>query len=100
MNRRFAYKAKGVSLDHLQKAVSDLVGIAPQQLVGSSKARKVVKGRMLFSYWAVREMGFSGSEIARRLQISLPTVSIAAQKGEKIVREEDLDIGTLLNVKM
>jgi chromosomal replication initiation ATPase DnaA len=54
MNRRFAYKSKGISLDHLQHAVATLTGIKPEDLVGASKARKVTKGRILFCYLAVR----------------------------------------------
>jgi hypothetical protein len=36
----------------------------------------------------------------QHLKISLPTVSVAVQKGERIVREEGLDVGELLNVNI
>jgi hypothetical protein len=35
------------------------------------KQRKRVKVRSLFCYWAVRELGFSLTELARRLRISV-----------------------------
>lgn len=48
-----------ISLDHLQQVVAPLTGIEPEDLVGASKARKVTKGRILFCYIAVREMGIT-----------------------------------------
>jgi hypothetical protein len=68
--------------------------------MGASKSRKVVMARILFSYWAVRELGVSMTTVAQHLKISLPTVSVAVQKGERIVREEGLDVGELLNVNI
>jgi REP element-mobilizing transposase RayT len=100
MTRRFAYKAKGISLDHLQQSVATLIGIEPEELVGASKTRKVTKGRGLFCYLAVREMGISMTEIANRLKIALSTVSGAVQKGEQVVRVEGLNILNLLNVNI
>jgi REP element-mobilizing transposase RayT len=100
MSRRFAYKSKGISLDHLQQAVATLIGIKQEDLVGASKARKVTKGRILLCYLAVREMGLSMTEIASRLKIALSTVSGAVQKGEEVARAEGLDIVKLLNVKI
>ena len=47
LTRPFAYKSKGISLDHLQQAVAILIGIEPEDLVGASKVRKVAKGRIL-----------------------------------------------------
>lgn len=100
MTRRFSFLTKGISLDQLQQTVVALVGINPEELVGASKARKVVKARILFSYWAVRELGVSMTEIAQRLKIGLPTVSVAVQKGEQIVRSERLNLENLLNVNI
>ncbi|MBI2354840.1 MAG: transposase [Deltaproteobacteria bacterium] len=100
MTRRFGLNGKGLNLDQLQQTVVALVGINPEELVGASKARKVVKARILFCYWAVRELGLPMTEIAQRLKIALPTVSVAVQKGEQIVRGEGLDIGNMLNVNI
>jgi hypothetical protein len=59
-----------------------------------------VKARIQFSYWAVRELGVSMTTVARHLKISLPTVSVAVQKGEKIVKVEGLAVEELLNVNI
>lgn len=100
MSRRFAYKSKGISLDHLQQVVATLIGIKPEDLVGASKARKVTKGRILLCYLAVRERGLSMTEIASRLNIALSTVSGAVQKGQDVARKEGLDIVKLINANM
>jgi putative transposase len=100
MTRQFAYKAKGISIDHLHQSVATLVGIDPEELVGASKVRKVAKGRVMFCYLAVREMGISMTEIATRLKIALSTVSAAVQKGEQVVKIEGLEIAKLLNMNM
>lgn len=100
MARRYALKAKGVSLDHLQRAAAALMTIHPQELFGPSKIRKVARARILFCYWAVRDLGFSMTELSKHLNISLPTVSIAVQKGEKLVRDEGLVLEKYLNVNI
>ncbi len=88
MTRRYVLKSKGVGLDRLQRVVASILTLSPEQLVGPAKARKVTKARILFCYWAVRELGFSMTEVSKRLEISLSTVSVAVQKGEKAVLEE------------
>jgi hypothetical protein len=46
------------------------------------------KGRILICYWAVRKLGFSMTEVANRLGISVPTLSVAVSKGEGLVSQE------------
>jgi hypothetical protein len=71
-------------LDQLTPGVSDLNQIRPENLVGPSKVRQEVKGRFMLCYWAARVLEYSMVDISKRLQISLPTVSISVQKGEKL----------------
>jgi len=44
-------------------------------------------GRNLYCYWAVREVGYSMTEVGRKLRIRQPTVSISAKRGEQIAKE-------------
>jgi REP element-mobilizing transposase RayT len=98
IHRQYTWKAKGVSLDHLIQIAADLMAIGPQVLIGPSKARNIVKGRILICYWAVQELGFSMTEVANRLGISVPTVSVAVPKGERLVRQEGLSLDA--NIKI
>ncbi|MBW2544342.1 MAG: transposase [Deltaproteobacteria bacterium] len=100
MTRKYALKAKGVGLDRLQRVVATLITIRPEEFVGPAKARKVTKARILFCYWAVRELGFSMTDVSKRLEISLPTVSVAVQKGEHLVRDECWVLDDYLNINI
>jgi hypothetical protein len=40
------------------------------------------------------------TEVSKQLKISLPTVSVAVQKGEKLVRDEGLKLEDHLNVNI
>lgn len=46
-----------------------------------------VKARSLLFYWAVRELGLSGTFLAERFRRSRPGVVYAVYKGEKIAKE-------------
>jgi DNA-binding CsgD family transcriptional regulator len=70
----------------------------PQALIGAGKERRVVKARQLVCYWAVGELGLSMTEVARRLRISVSTVSVAVKKGRRIAAAEGLDLAGLLNI--
>lgn len=100
MTRMYAYRAKGITLDQLQQAVAELVGIVPEALYGPTKIRVVAKARMLFCFWAVRELGYTMTDVAKRLKIAVPTVSVAAQKGEQEARNEGMTLQDLLNVNI
>jgi len=100
MTRKYACKARGITLDHLQQAVAELVGIGPEELYGSTKAQPIVKARILFCYWAVREMGCTMTEVGKRLKIAVPTVSAAVQKGERASKDEGIALEKLLNMKI
>jgi REP element-mobilizing transposase RayT len=100
LTRQHALKAKRIDLRHLQREITALLNIHPEDLVGPSKNRKVTRARILFCYWAVQDLGVSMTKISKHLEISLPTVSVAVKKGEKLVRDEGLvlDYHSNLNI--
>jgi putative transposase len=100
LEQKYALAAKGIGFEQLTQWVSELTGVAVQAMVGPSKKRQTSKARSLLCFWAGRELGMSLTALADRLGISVPTASVAAQRGEQIVDREQLDISTLLNVKM
>ena len=56
------------------------------------KQQKWVKPRSLFCYWAVRELGISLTELAKRLGISVAWVRYSVERGEIIARENDYQL--------
>jgi len=51
-------------------------------------------------FWTVNELGMSMTEIGNKLGISVSTVSVAVEKGRKIVEKEGLNLLDLLNEEM
>ena len=95
-----ALKAKGIGYDQVVAAVADLLSLKPRDLIGSGKERTRVKGRILVCYWAVKDLGMSMTEAAKKLEIAVPTVSVAVTKGRKIVDDDGLFLENLLNMKI
>jgi len=50
------------------------------------KGKRVVEARNMISYFAVRQMGHNGAEVAKMLNVTRSAVSIAAGRGERLVR--------------
>jgi putative transposase len=100
LSRQYALAANGVDLDQLLSVAADLTDLEPTDIVGPSKARSIVKARILVCYWAATELGMSMTSIASRLRISVSTVSVAVKKGRKMVDQERLDLAGLMNIKI
>ncbi len=100
MQNKCARAAKGIGFDEVVAAVSRRLSIKPQALVGPCKERIIVKARQLVCHWAVSELGLSMTEVAKRLEISVPTVSAAVKKGKQIVLSERLVLADLLNIEI
>ena len=59
----------------------------PEEIFQSGKQPVKVKAKSLFCYWAVREFGFTMADIAPKLNISQPAVSMSIQRGKRISSE-------------
>jgi chromosomal replication initiation ATPase DnaA len=92
--------AEGTRFDDVIPVAADLISVDQESLIGPSKERAVVKARSLLCYWAVHELGMSMTDVANRMKIAVPTVSVAAKKGGRIVEEEGLLLAEILNIKI
>ncbi|MCK4389691.1 MAG: transposase, partial [Desulfobacterales bacterium] len=59
-------------------------------LMGRRKIR--AEARSLLFYWAVRELGMSGTLLAKRFKMSQSGVVYAVNKGEKIAKERNYQL--------
>jgi hypothetical protein len=88
LDRQQQFKVAGYGLETLAREVARLFAIEPGQIFSAGKARQISRARSLFCYWAARELGFTATALARELHLSQPAVSMAAQRGENLAKEE------------
>jgi hypothetical protein len=74
----------------LVERVARVFGTEVEDIKRRKRSRRVVDARSVISYFAVREMGRNGAELGRILNMSRSGVSIAADRGETLVRDNRL----------
>ena len=87
LERRLRLKAEGFDLARVAQRVAAVMDI-PEELVWEKSRRpRVVDARDLLCYWASIELLMSKTDLAKRLNLTQPAVSIAVRRGEKIAKE-------------
>jgi putative transposase len=85
LKRKYRLKAEGFDFDKVIDRVSELMGLERDEVLSPGKYKKVVEARSIACYWAMREVGISQEILAQKFSISQPAVSMAVQRGEKLV---------------
>ena len=88
--RKYELTARGYNLETLCQKVAGIFNVTPKEIYTQGKYKNRVKARSVFCYWAVRELGKTATELARKIGISQPAVTYAVERGEKIVKEMKL----------
>ncbi|RPI99521.1 MAG: hypothetical protein EHM36_15870, partial [Deltaproteobacteria bacterium] len=78
-------KSKGTLDEAMKQAVKD-TGIEAEDIVSSSRVRKVVRARALYCYLAKEHCGTSGSQLMKQLRLSSGAISHLAAQGREIYR--------------
>jgi REP-associated tyrosine transposase len=84
MERRYRLRSQGYDLERVARRAGEVMGIEPERVWARRRDREDVKVRSLFCYWAVRQLGVSETELARRFEMTQPAVSIAVKRGETL----------------
>ena len=84
MEKRYALRSRGLDLERVASRVSEVLDLKPEEVWAAGKYRRIVEARSLLCYWAVRELGVPMSSLARKLGISIPSVSESVTRGQKI----------------
>jgi REP element-mobilizing transposase RayT len=92
LERRYRLRAEGRDLDWLVQRVADLYGMSPRDVLRRGKHPEVVAARSVLCHFAVRELGLTTVALARRLEISQPTVSQSARRGERIAAARGFEV--------
>jgi REP element-mobilizing transposase RayT len=78
-------------IDRICRQVCDHQGVSPGELCSGSRRRPVVMARYLVAWIAVREIGYSGADVARHLGVSNSCITRSVAGGQRP------DIGALLD---
>jgi putative transposase len=92
MEKRYAFRSRGFDLERVAARVSQALEVKPEEVWAEGKYRRIVEARSLLCYWAVRELGVPMSSLARKLKISIPSVSDSVTRGRRIAEEKQLDL--------
>jgi REP-associated tyrosine transposase len=88
-DRFYELRSKGYDLESIEQKVCEIFGIEPDELYSKSRQKIRAQARGLYCYWAVRELGYSLADLARRLGLTGQAVGYAVRRGERIAKESN-----------
>jgi hypothetical protein len=65
----------------------EIFGIERDVIYSKGRRKSQVAARSLLCYWAVRELGLTATELAKRFGLTQPAVSYAVIRSERIAKE-------------
>jgi REP element-mobilizing transposase RayT len=95
LERKEQYRSSGLGFDRLLGLVAGLYNLNTAEIVSNGKQPLRVEARDLLSFWAVRELGISVTDVATRVGLTQPAVSRAVHRGERLARERNYSLGLL-----
>jgi hypothetical protein len=88
MDRHYELRSLGYDIDKLEQRILEIYQIERQDLYSKSRQKLKAEARSVFCYWAVRELGVEGAQMAKRLMMSQAGIAYAVRRGEGIVKEK------------
>ena len=92
LDRKYEIRSRGYTIEKLEQRLLEIYQIDREDLYSKGRQKVRADARSVFCYWAVRELGVEGTQMAKLLQMSQPGVAYAVKKGESIVREQKLQM--------
>jgi REP element-mobilizing transposase RayT len=92
LERKYRLAAEGFDFDKVVERVAAVFGIEVDRVLAAGKHPPTVKARSVLCYWAVRELGMNGMDVAAKLGCSQSSVSKSAKRGEAIASENKLQL--------
>ena len=94
LDRYYELRSRGYNLKKVEERVMEIFGVDRATIYSRGRRRIQVEARSLLCYWAVRELGHSGTDIAKRLSMTQPAVGYAVNRGERIAKEKNISLVT------
>ncbi len=91
-NRRYWLRAQGYDIEQVVKRVAEVLAIDVDEIWKPGNQPLRVRARSLTCFWAVRELGMSGTSVGKMLGLGQPAVSRAVVRGEKISRDMNIQL--------
>jgi hypothetical protein len=87
LSRGNKLKAEGMNVEKVAERVVRVFAMKAGEVWSSGKNRKIVQGRSLLCYWAVKELGETMTSMARRLNISVTAVGKSVARGGTLAKK-------------
>lgn len=87
--RRHQLQSAGMSFEHVVNRVAGLLDLTPAQVLTGGKQKKTVAARSLLCFWATTELTISQVDLAQKLKISQPAVSMAVRRGGQLAKRNN-----------
>ncbi|MBN2033577.1 MAG: hypothetical protein JW836_09890 [Deltaproteobacteria bacterium] len=88
MEKRYALRSRGFDLKKVASRVSQVLKVKPEEVWAYGKYRRIVEACSLLCYRAVMELGVPMSSLARRLKVSIPSLSESVARGRSIAETQ------------
>jgi putative transposase len=88
LERKAEYRQKGYNFKWLVARVASLLEMDIDEVLTAGRYPQTVKARSILLYWAHRELGISTVDLAKRVNLSQPSVSQSIKRGEKLIMEK------------
>jgi DNA-binding MarR family transcriptional regulator len=75
-----------ISFEYVVNRVAELQELAAEQVLARGKDKEMVAARSILCFWASTELAISQVELAQKLKISQPAVSMAVRRGGQLIR--------------
>ncbi|MGD9056504.1 MAG: transposase [Desulfobacterales bacterium] len=92
LEHKYRLAAKGIDFEKVVRRVAAVFDIKADEVLSAGKHPPTVKARSVLCYWAVRELGMNGTDVAAKLGCSQSSVSKSAKRGEAIASENNLEL--------
>lgn len=90
--RRYVLKSKGYDLERIALRVGEIFGVDARYVLSKGGERRRVQARSLLCFWAVRELGMSVTELARKFEQRPSTVTYACRRGEQMAIKQSYQL--------